>query len=217
MKLKIHFLDETLKKAGPGYNAAALKENTDLKVDKITMQKELAQARKTLVKTERELEQYRLHLHEVRNSIQRKHMDENLQHELKSLDDKVVAKDHELAQLRQQIALSDARKDEAEKLRGDLEDLEADLQEKDRLIGDRDDEIDRLKDQAQNYSNELAQTHDQLEAEKQRAQCLQDDQDDHVRQSEEMKEMQNDLGKALAAKEKAEEDLEEVSTHLVVA
>ncbi|KAH8661399.1 microtubule associated-domain-containing protein, partial [Tricladium varicosporioides] len=34
LKLKIHFLEEALRKAGPGFSEAALKENTDLKVDK---------------------------------------------------------------------------------------------------------------------------------------------------------------------------------------
>jgi len=115
------------------------------------MQKELAQARKTLTKTERELEQYRLHLQEVQRNIQRKHLDEDLQRELEYLEDSVAAKDHELAQLRQQVSLADAQKDKAEKLRGDIEDLEADLREKDRLVEDRDDEIDRLKDQAQKH------------------------------------------------------------------
>ncbi|KAK3391573.1 microtubule associated-domain-containing protein, partial [Sordaria brevicollis] len=34
LKLKIHFLEEALRKAGPGFSEAALKENTELKVDK---------------------------------------------------------------------------------------------------------------------------------------------------------------------------------------
>ena len=36
LKSKMHFLEETLRKAGPDFNAAALKENTDLKVDRMT-------------------------------------------------------------------------------------------------------------------------------------------------------------------------------------
>ncbi|KAI1438051.1 microtubule associated-domain-containing protein [Xylaria sp. CBS 124048] len=35
LKLKIHFLEEALSKAGPGFSEAALKENTELKVDKL--------------------------------------------------------------------------------------------------------------------------------------------------------------------------------------
>ncbi|KAG9243437.1 microtubule associated-domain-containing protein [Calycina marina] len=34
LKLKIHFLEDALRKAGPGFSEAALKENTELKVDK---------------------------------------------------------------------------------------------------------------------------------------------------------------------------------------
>jgi hypothetical protein len=37
LKQKIHFLEKALRKAGPGFSAALLKENTDLKVDKVTM------------------------------------------------------------------------------------------------------------------------------------------------------------------------------------
>ncbi|KAI0799323.1 microtubule associated-domain-containing protein [Xylaria sp. FL0064] len=34
LKLKIHFLEEALRKTGPGFSEAALQENTELKVDK---------------------------------------------------------------------------------------------------------------------------------------------------------------------------------------
>ncbi|KAI0871119.1 microtubule associated-domain-containing protein [Hypoxylon argillaceum] len=34
LKLKIHFLEEALRKSGPGFSEATVKENTDLKVDK---------------------------------------------------------------------------------------------------------------------------------------------------------------------------------------
>lgn len=187
-----------------------------MKVDKVTMQKELAQARKTLTKTERELEQYRLHLQEVQRNIQRKHLDEDLQRELEYLEDSVAAKDHELAQLRQQVSLADAQKDKAEKLRGDIEDLEADLREKDRLVEDRDDEIDRLKDQAQKHFDELAQTQDQMEVEKRRIEGFQEDHIHQANMSEELNETRADLKGALAAKQKAEEDLEEVSTQTIM-
>ncbi len=36
-----------MRKAGPGFSEAALKENTDLKVDKVTMQRELAKYKTT--------------------------------------------------------------------------------------------------------------------------------------------------------------------------
>ncbi|TGO68612.1 hypothetical protein BOTNAR_0022g00200 [Botryotinia narcissicola] len=56
LKLKIHFLEEALRKAGPGFSVAALKENTELKVDKVTMQRELQKFRKTLTAAEKDVE-----------------------------------------------------------------------------------------------------------------------------------------------------------------
>ena len=137
--MKIHFLDETLKKAGPEYNAAALKENTNLKVDKITLQKELAHARKTYTRAERELEQYRRELQEAHNAIQRKHIDDDIRQELESLRETVASKDSEITQLRRKASIAESKEEEAEKLRGDIGDLEAELLEKDRLIDERDD------------------------------------------------------------------------------
>ncbi|KAI9771314.1 MAG: hypothetical protein M1840_002284 [Geoglossum simile] len=58
LKLKIHFPEDSLRKCGPGYNEAALKENTELKVDKVTLQKELHRYRMIFGAAERELEQH---------------------------------------------------------------------------------------------------------------------------------------------------------------
>ncbi|KAL8823547.1 MAG: hypothetical protein Q9191_005759, partial [Dirinaria sp. TL-2023a] len=209
LKLKIHFLEETLKKAGPGYNAAAVKENTDLKVDKITMQKELANARKAVTKTERELEQYRLHLQEMQKDIQRKHLDEHLQRELESLKASGAEKDEEIRRLKQRVSAADNDEEQADKLRGDIEDLQAELREKERWIDERDDQIDRLKEQAQEESDEVARLSDELEDEKKRVEDLQENQDQHATQAEQLQEAQEDLKEALEAKQKAEEDLQE--------
>ena len=180
------------------------------------MQKELAHARKTLVKTERELEQYRLHLQEVQKNVQRKHLDEEVQRELESLRNSVATKEHELERLRQQASVTTQKEEEAEKLRGDVEDLEADLREKDRLIEDRDDEIDRLKEKASKYSEDLAQMQDQLEDERRRLEDLEENEDEKHKLSEQLQETQEDLKEALEAKQKAEEDLEEVSVRQAV-
>jgi hypothetical protein len=55
LKLKIHYLQEQLQKAGPEYNQAALQENTELKVTKITMQRDIARYKKNLQQAERDL------------------------------------------------------------------------------------------------------------------------------------------------------------------
>ena len=59
LKLKIHFLEEQMKKTGKDFNATALKENTELKVDKITLQTELKKNRKALDRAQVELEEYK--------------------------------------------------------------------------------------------------------------------------------------------------------------
>ncbi|KAL7958465.1 hypothetical protein V8C34DRAFT_314088 [Trichoderma compactum] len=52
LKLKIQFLNDALMKSGPGYNEAALKENTELKVEKVTMQRELQRLKKQITTVE---------------------------------------------------------------------------------------------------------------------------------------------------------------------
>ena len=215
--MKIHFLDDTLKKAGPGYNAAALKENTDLKVDKITMQKELAHARKTLTRTERELEQYRLHLQEIQKDIQRKHIDEDLRQELESLKADITVKDLEINKLRREVLEANSRCNETEKLRSDIEDLEAELQEKDRLVEDHEEEIDRLKERLEEEPDELIGLRKELESERKRNEDLEDAREGSAEQVEQLTEAREALKEALEAKEQAENDLEEVCAHLCFA
>lgn len=208
--MKIHYLDEGLKKAGPGYNAAALKENTDLKVDKITMQKELAHARKTLTRTERELEQYRLHLQEVQKDIQRRHIDEDVKQELESLRADVAAKESEITELRRKACKADSKDEEVEKLRGDVGDLEAEIRERDRLVEDHEEEIGRLKERVAKDSDELAHIREELENERKRNDDLEGAENDVAKQAEQLKEAQEALKEALEAKEQVENDLEEV-------
>ena len=145
MKLKIHFLEESLRKAGPGYHEAALKENTELKVDKITMQKELSRTRKTLEKAERDVEAYRIHLEEVQEKVKRKHNDHGLKEELQDLRNNLNSKNAEVDNLRLQLAAAESGEHDVAKLREDIEELEADLREKDRMLEAREDEIVSLR------------------------------------------------------------------------
>src|SRR5436305_14311138 len=103
LKLKIHFLEEALRKAGPGFSEAALKENTELKVDKITMQKELHRYRKTLTAAERDLEIYRQQIEEMQEKIKREHADAGQLEELARLRHELDAKDAEVLKLRRQL------------------------------------------------------------------------------------------------------------------
>ncbi|KAL6816002.1 hypothetical protein GGI42DRAFT_339100 [Trichoderma sp. SZMC 28013] len=58
LKLKIQFLNDALMKSGPGYNEAALKENTELKVEKVTMQRELQRLKKQITTVEPTVQEY---------------------------------------------------------------------------------------------------------------------------------------------------------------
>lgn len=157
MKLKIHFLEESLRKSGPGINEAALKENADLKVGRVTMQKELARARKTLEKTEHEVEEYRKEVQAAHEQTKRKHADKKMLEEVDSLRREVVMKDSRIQAMRDDLDRFAEKDTEIEKLRGDIDDLEIDVQEKERLLDDRDDEIEGLKEKRKQDADELAE------------------------------------------------------------
>lgn len=196
LKLKIHFLEEALRKAGPGYHEAALKENTDLKVDKVSMQKELARAKKTLAKAEQELETYRQHLQDVQEKMKTRNANEGLKEELRRLQSIVMSKEIEIQGLKSQLESSEDNHASLEKCQHDIDDLEAELREKERLIEDKEDEIDGLKGQ--------------LEQEKERNEDSQDNQERLTEQADQLRKAQSGLQAAIESKQKAEEDLEEV-------
>ena len=208
--MKIHFLEESLRKSGPGFNEAALKENTDLKVDKVTIQKELRQCRKNLSAAEREVETCKGHLADLQEKAKRKHADETLRQQLEDLKGQLVAKESEIEDLRQRLENAEGDGEELEKLKGDIEELEADLREKDRIIEERDDEIDRLKEQSRKDSDEFNEMCNELEASRKRIENLEQEQGDSAQQVAKLREVQDELEDALEAKQKAEEDLDEV-------
>ena len=212
--MKIHFLEESLRKSGPGFNEAALKENTDLKVDKVTIQKELRQCRKKLSGAEREVEIFKLHVEDLQDKAKRKHADETLRQQLEDLKSDLAAKESNIEGLRHRLKAADVDGEELEKLRGDIEDLEADLREKDRIIEERDDEIDKLKEQSRKDSDEFNEVCVELEASRKRIEDLAKEQGESAQHAANLREAQDDLQDALEAKQKAEEDLDEV--HILV-
>ncbi|KAH0543998.1 hypothetical protein FGG08_001765 [Glutinoglossum americanum] len=152
LKLKIHFLEDALRKSGPGYSEAALRENTELKVDKVTMQKELHRYRKTLGAAERDLEQYRQQILEIQERAKRKYEDDGLREELERLRGELDDTEAEAQELRERLEKAEQRED-VEALKENISDLEADLREKDRVIEEREDEIDSLREKAEQASS----------------------------------------------------------------
>ncbi|KAL8700800.1 MAG: hypothetical protein Q9201_005257 [Fulgogasparrea decipioides] len=242
LKLKIHFLEESLRKSGPGLNQAALKENNDLKVDRIIMQKELARARKTLDKTEREVEDYRQQLQNAHDSMRRKHTDKKISEELESLRKEIATKNSRIQQLHDDVNQVAEKEAEIEKLRGDIDDLELDLREKDRLLDDREDELESLREQAKRDSEQMADALHEVASSKERVQQLEQDQQADADRSGQLHDVNAELAhaqreiqdlerkveraevearsaqegahEAQQAKQKAEEDLEELRNEM---
>ncbi|CAN8105021.1 unnamed protein product [Discula destructiva] len=162
LKLKIHFLEDALRKTKetPGYSEAALKENTELKVDKVTMQRELQRYKKYLTSAEKDLETYREQLAEMQELAKRKQGSHDNSGELDKLQRDLEDKDADIEDLQQQLRADRDQLDRVEKLQDEIGDLEAELREKERAISERDDELDTLRSNARQTDE---QSHDEID------------------------------------------------------
>lgn len=205
LKLKIHFLEEALRKAGPGFSEAALKENTELKVDKVTMQRELQRYRKTLTAAEHDVELYRQQILEMQEKIRRKHADEGQREELGRLHQALEEKEAEVGQLKSQGVQFD---DLEEK----IHDLEAELREKDRVINDREDEVDNLKDEIEKNTATISDLEETVKQAQRREVELEEkvqSNEEVVDAKETIEELEHDLDRLKQELEEAKEDCKE--------
>jgi chromosome segregation ATPase len=224
LKLKIHFLEEALRKAGPGFSEAALKENTELKVDKVTMQKELYRYRKTLTAAERELELYRQQLLEMQEKVKRKHLDAGQREELDRLHQALEAKEIEVNELKSQES-------HFEDLQDKIQDLEAELRQKERQLDDRDDEVENLKEEVENHVGTISDLEEAVKVAQRRAveleeqvqageeledarETIQELEQSLKRLKEEVDDAKEDCQEAMRDKERAEADLEELQDEM---
>lgn len=145
LKLKIHFLEEALRKTGPEFNKDALKENTELKVDKVTMQRELHKYKKHLTAAEKDLESYRQQMLQVQERAKKKYADNEHLAEMERLRTSVEHQEAEIEQLQRQLGEDQGASVKADKLQDAIEDLEAELREKENLITEQEDQLDDLK------------------------------------------------------------------------
>ncbi|KAK5061200.1 hypothetical protein LTR84_007742 [Exophiala bonariae] len=208
LKMKIHFLEEAMSKRGGEFNQAALKENTDLKVNRITMQRELHKFKKNIAQAEKDAEVYRLQLEEFKERIRRKQVDESIRIELQQLRSEVEAKDQKLEKLERESSQA-AREEQSQlqKLKDELEDLQAELREKDRAIDERDDQIDSLKAEVSKDSNEVVEVEEELRYAKEEVEDLKQNLDQLKAELQEAKE---DREEAVDEKRRAEENLDEL-------
>ncbi|KAG6040242.1 hypothetical protein E4U41_001117 [Claviceps citrina] len=224
LKLKIHFLEEALRKAGPGFSEAALKENTELKVDKVTMQRELQRYKKHVSTAERDLETYRQQMQELQEKARRKPNDDGQRVKLEQLQNELSAKEATVDDLQRQLDQSRTQDDQLEKLRDKIEDLEADLREKDRLITERDDQLEDLKDkvgaaedrarESRQRIAELEETENPSEELEEAKETIQDLEASIRRLEEQIDELKETANDAVSQKDRAEQDLEELQEEM---
>ncbi|KAG8669957.1 hypothetical protein FPOAC2_09300 [Fusarium poae] len=227
LKLKIHFLEEALRKAGPGFSEAALKENTELKVDKVTMQRELHKYKKHLTTAEKDLESYRQQMLEVQEKAKRKYANQSSQAEMDKLQRLLEDREADIEDLQRQLQQQKGSNDQVEKLQDDIGDLEADIQEKDRQLTEREDELEDLKDQMEALRDKAAEAEERakdaqrkmiaLEEKAQHDDELDDakdtiqDLEHNIRRLEaQVEDVKAKMEEAMAEKDRAENDLEEL-------
>ncbi|KAB8260159.1 hypothetical protein BDV32DRAFT_149642 [Aspergillus pseudonomiae] len=208
LKLKIHYLQEQLEKAGPSYNQAALKENTELKVSKLTMQRDISRYKKSLQQAERDLEAYRVQFQELREKVRRGQLDETSQREMNLMREELESKDHRVRELQEELRdAKDRQSEEIEKLRDEIEDLEASLREKERTIDERDEELEELKDKDSKENGALAELESELQRAKEQMEELHDSLDQAKSEAREARESES---RARSDKEEAERNLQKL-------
>lgn len=224
LKLKIHFLEEALRKTGPGFSEAALKENTELKVDKVTMQRELHRYKKHLTMAERDLESYRQQMQDLQEKAKRKYVDESQRADMDGLRQTLQDREADIDELHRQLNQNKQDHDQIDKLRDNIDDLEAELREKDRVINEREDELEDLKDKLEDAkdqakdselkaieSGEAAQLKEDLEESRDTVQELEHN---ICRLEEQVEDMKDKLEDATTQKDRAEQDLEELQEEM---
>ncbi|KAF4971983.1 hypothetical protein FZEAL_9701 [Fusarium zealandicum] len=231
LKLKIHFLEEALRKAGPGFSEAALKENTELKVDKVTMQRELHRYKKHLTTAEKDLESYRQQMLGLQDKAKRKFADQSHQAEMDKLRRLLEDREADIEDLQRKLKQQQGNDDQVEKLQDDIGDLEADLREKDRLLNEREDELEGLKDKMEDLKDKVGDAEEKAK-DAQRKMLALEEKAQHSEELEEAKDTIQDLEHnirrleeqaedakakmedAMSDKERAENDLEELQEEM---
>ncbi|CAG8878106.1 unnamed protein product [Penicillium nalgiovense] len=211
LKLRIHFMEEQLQKAGPEYNNDALKENRELKVLRLTMQRDISRYRKSLQQAEKDLEDYQLQLAELKEKSWREQADQTVQREMDMMREELESRDLELREARDELRhIKDTHSQETDKLRDDIEDLEASSREKDRLLEEREEELEDLK---RNAEENGAAPELQLELERAKEQ-MQELQYSLSQAETETRESADAARQAIEEKDRAEEDLSELQDEM---
>ncbi|KAK2873778.1 hypothetical protein FQN49_002082 [Arthroderma sp. PD_2] len=212
LKLKIHYLEEQLKKAGPELNQAALKENTELKVTKVTMHRDLHRCKKSLLHAERDLESCQLQLQELREKLSLKQSDTTKQEAIIWMREEMETKEAEIAELREQIRSTESKQaEEAANLREEINELEYTIREKDRRLEEKEEEIENLQSKEADENANIADLETELEDAKGKIEDLQDSLE---RARSEAEEAETSCEQALQEKDQAVDDLRELQDEM---
>ena len=171
-----------------------------MKVDRVTLQRELARARKTLSQAERDLEGYRHHLQNVQEQTKKKHSDQHFRQELDSLRREAASKQQEVEELKKRLQSAVDK--------GELEKLAEKLRAKDVLLVRCDDENIQLKVQAREDAEEIADLKEELEAGRERIRALEDDENDAGYREVQLKNHEEELQRTCQTLETVQKDLQ---------
>ncbi|KAL2372571.1 spindle-pole body protein, variant [Blastomyces gilchristii SLH14081] len=212
LKLKIHFLEQNFKLSKPEFAQAAIQENTELKVTKLTMERDLHQCKKSLRRAEQDLAGCQVELQELQAQANRRHVNENVQRELDQMREDLESKENELHELQEELeSMKENESESLQQLREEIQDLQYDLRQKNELVENQKEEIENLKEKQQDEKSSVAE----LEAELQRAkEQLEDLQKSLEEARSEAREAKSKCEEAIEEKEQAVKDLKELQDEM---
>ena len=211
LKLKIHYLQERIDRAGPEYNQAALKENTELKVVKLTLQRDISRYKKSFLQAERDLQSYRLQVQEMREK-NRGQGDRSMKPTIDSLRQEIDDRDAVIRKLRSELQAAEGKhSEEVEGLREDIDDLEATVRDKDRVIEEREGDLDEWKRKDSRQNMAVSDIEDELQRTKEDVEEMQKSLEQAKAAADEARDVEKQARKE---KEQAEQDLKELQEEI---
>ena len=150
LKLKIHFLEENLKKMGPEFNVRTMEENVNLKSEKVTMSRDIKQYSKDLKAAEKELENYKQQLRDYAEKVKKRHADAGMREEMDELRRLAEERAAEVERLEDRLEEARGAEDELEKVSTELENAQAECSRRDALLDEQEDQIETLENKLKN-------------------------------------------------------------------
>lgn len=149
LKLKIHFLEEALKKNGPDHFQQTTKDNVELRTNAIQLERDLKKYRKMLTSAEQSIEQYKIQFKELTEKVKSRHKNEIMNEELESLQQLADERLRQIQKLQRQLEETEDRhsnSQEVDKLQEEVEELEAELKDKECALDEKDEQLEALQE-----------------------------------------------------------------------